>query len=385
MFLFVEFLQISLNALILLGVLGGLSSCRAVVIEFLHRARGEIAQICRLKARLKAQICQVQISLNALILLGVLGGLSSCRAINNVSEYSNWNFDYKYSTSVITHPVEEKNKNIYVSVTNTSGDSSLDFIEDDVKKHLQTRGFAISTSSQSAKYRILANVRFFRRIPMTDLQSIQENWNMELSDKIANENSNRQNNIAKLESEIAKYQSYGDRSSVRLNIKDEEAPAPKKTSGTIGQILEGYKNFDLSGILLGSTIGFLTNSPKNVILGGIYGGFFFEVMARITNPRSYLMVVDIEIDEPRCVNFSSEINEKKSHVKTNCAEIFEVDKRIYKQDDYSYRKIEFSRKNEYITYRTTAYMLVSKIFASKKSSISHMQSDLPQILSNSIR
>jgi hypothetical protein len=68
-----------------------------------------------------------------------------------------------------------------------------------------------------------------------------------------------------------------------------------------------------------------------------------------------------------------------------CAEIFEVDKRVYKQDDYSYRKIEFSRQNEYITYRTTVYMVTSKIFASKQSSISHVKSSLPSILSNSLR
>jgi len=325
--------------------------------------------------------------------------LCSCKAITNLSEYSRWNFDYKYSTSVFTHPAKQEDKIVYVSVSNTTGEPMLDFVEKDVKKHLEDRGFEISKNPQSAKYRILANVRFFRKIPMRDLESIQENWNMELSDKIANESNNRQNNIAKLESEIARYQSYTDKGSVRLNIKEDDTQVSKKNSGTIAQILEGYKNFDLSGILLGSTIGFLTNSPKNVVLGGIYGGFFFEVMARLTNPKSYLMVIDIEIDEPRCAHFSSEINsdsnsslskktdtqQSKFNEKTMCAEIFEVDKRVYKQDDYSYRKIEFSRQNEYITYRTTVYMLTSRVFASKQSSIFYITKSLPSILSNSLR
>ena len=305
---------------------------------------------------------------------------ASCKAITNISEYSSWNTNFKYSTTVFTNPATDKNKDIFISISNSTGfNDEVADINQKVKDLFIQKGFTINNDPSAAKYRLVANIRLLRKIPFNDFETIQANWNMELSDTIEGENIIRQRNIMTIEKEIARYTQHEDGTTLKLSLENPQS----KQNKTIGQIIEAYKNFDISGIILGATAGFLTDSAKNVVLGGVYGGFIFEILARSTSPNSYLLIADIEISEPRCVEFTSSIN--KSGNAKYCADVKEFDKRIFKQDDYSYRRAEFSRNNEYITYRTTIYGSNAKVFAGEAESITRLLKPLPQMISNSIR
>ena len=297
--------------------------------------------------------------------------------------------EYKYTTSILTNPAGD-DKGIYVAVTNVSGQVFDLDIENAVKTNLINKGFYIENNPQIAKYRLIANIRGFRKINLEDYKSIEEYWNGEVGDTMASLDMSRRKSSAYIEKEMLQYSNYNksDETKLRLEYSEKEGKASSENS-TIGQIIEAYKNFDISGIILGSTIGFVTAKPENVILGGVYGGFLFEIAARSTNPQMYLMIIDLEVSEPRCAIYSSNVNSigKNSNAKLNqfCANITEFDKQIYKQDDNTYRKVEFSRDNEYITYRTTIFGTSAKIFATKSSSKLHLSLPLPQILSASVR
>lgn len=318
------------------------------------------------------------ISLFFIILL-----LCSCKAIKNITDYSSWNANYQYSNSVLTHPVPLNQKEIYISISNTTREVGLREIEEQTKKAFLSKGFVV-TDNPNAKYRLIANIRVYNKIPFSDFESIQSYWNMELNQGLLDDSIIRRRNISKIEDEVRKYTQHDIPNNTKITL---DAKNQDSSNKTVSQIIESYKNFDISGVILGSGLGFLTNSAQNVIIGGIFGGFAFEMINKVTTPKSYLFVMDVEINEPRCHEFSSSINSIDSSVKTvkSCADINEIDKKIYQQDDYSYRRIEFSRKNEYIIYRTTLYSINTKIFASNTDLISRLNIDVPYILSSSIR
>ena len=294
--------------------------------------------------------------------------ITSCKSIHNIAGYSKWNVQSQYSSSIFAK-LEHSAKTIYISQNNTSGNYKLDDSIAKTKEILLAKGFTIVQNQSEADFKILVNHRLFNRIDGKYFNEIKDYWNAELSSFLLDKQLMSIHKKNQIQHDIANYARYSEGDSkIAVMAKDtyNEASTKATNKTLLSEAIIAYRDFDISGLILGNLIGYAIGTPQAIIYGTIGGGFAFEVLSKLTEPRSYLLITDIQVSEK------------------SPEQVFETDKRAFMQDDNGVRRSEFTNKVNYINYRTSVFMVATRVMGGEDEASNQMLQRLPSMIASSI-
>jgi hypothetical protein len=291
----------------------------------------------------------------------------SCRASLNIKNYSMWNINHR--TSSVFTKYDPKKGQMFVSFTNSSGVSlgTHDDIQDRIRQEVKKKNISITNDKSEAKYRLSGNIRMIRKIHQREFESINEYWNMELSQSLLNDGMKHILNEREVDKQILQNMTAD---KVDLSFKFDNSR--QQQHQTVIDVLSSYKNFDLSGVVVGAVAGFYLDVAGSAITGGIIGGFVFEGLSKLMEPNCYLAIIDVEIAE-------------RIDCDKNCPQVKKFESGVYARDDFSYSKQNIEQTSNEIIYRTTIYATSARIFAGRYESVHRLIEPLPNILSNQLR
>jgi hypothetical protein len=296
--------------------------------------------------------------------------LTSCKSVVNVVNYGKWNVNSQYTSSIFTklpHP----NKKLYFVQNNTTGQTSFDLTFNQTRDLLIAKGFEITNNPEEAEFKIIVNFKNFNRIDGKNFALIKDYWTTELSTFLLDKQILALHKKNQVMQDVANYARYSEGDAkisitTRENMTDSIRVNNNGSQNLVSSIINAYKDFDISGLIAGNLIGYAIGTPQAIIYGTIAGGFIFEMASKLTEPRSYLLISDIQISEK------------------SLEPIFETDKRSFTQDDSSVRRSEFSNQVNYINYHTSLFLLATKVLGNQQQAAQQISSSVSQIISSSV-